>query len=117
MVNPGPAETTIAPTAERPLRAPWETLSHLPCSRANRWRWNKDLCKDLDRVTVDPEVMGGVPCIGGLRIPVSTVVEMTVDGMSYQEIIDEVPLLEAEDIEQGLEYAARAIHRSLARPL
>lgn len=60
--------------------------------------------------------MGGVPCIGGFPVPVSTVVEMTVEGMSYHEILEKIPLLEAADIDQGLEYAARAIRRFLALP-
>lgn len=60
--------------------------------------------------------MGGIPCIGSLPMRISTLVEMTVDGMSYQEILDQFLFLEAEDIEQGLEYAARAILRFLTLP-
>lgn len=65
---------------------------------------------------MNPEVMGGAPCIGGLPITVSTLVMMITEGMSYKQILDEVPLLEAEDIDQGLQYAARAIHRFLDLP-
>ena len=41
-----------------------------------------------ERITVDPEVMGGLPCIRGLRIPVASVVAMVADGMSAGEIVD-----------------------------
>jgi hypothetical protein len=40
-----------------------------------------------DRITTDPEVMGGTPCIRGLRVPVATVVHMVADGMSTREIL------------------------------
>jgi uncharacterized protein (DUF433 family) len=60
----------------------------------------------LDRITADPRQMGGVPCIRGLRIPVSTIVGMIADGMSSSEILDAYPDLESEDIAQALRYAA-----------
>jgi uncharacterized protein (DUF433 family) len=60
----------------------------------------------FDRITADPRQMGGVPCIRGLRIPVSTVVGMIADGMSASEILDAYPDLESEDIVQALRYAA-----------
>jgi len=63
----------------------------------------------LERITVDPRQMGGVPCIRGLRIPVATVVGMVADGMSDQEILDAYPDLEREDIRAALHYAARAV--------
>lgn len=52
----------------------------------------------FNRITVTPDQMGGVPCIRGLRIPVSTVVGMVADGMSEQEILAAYPDLEAEDV-------------------
>ena len=60
----------------------------------------------LDRITADPHQMGGVPCIRGLRIPVSTIVGMIADGMSSSEILDAYPDLESDDIVQALRYAA-----------
>ena len=60
----------------------------------------------FDRITADPRQMGGVPCIRGLRIPVSTIVGMIADGMSASEILDAYPDLESEDIVQALRYAA-----------
>jgi uncharacterized protein (DUF433 family) len=53
--------------------------------------------------------MGGVPCIRGLRIPVSTVVEMIADSMTPEEILDAFPDLEAGDIDEALRFAADAV--------
>lgn len=61
------------------------------------------------RITVDPAQMGGVPCIRGLRIPVSTVVGMVADRMSDPDILDAFPDLEREDIQEALRYAADAL--------
>ena len=61
------------------------------------------------RITVDSEQMGGVPCIRALRIPVATLVGMTADGMSDQEILEAYPDLEADDIREALQYAAEAV--------
>jgi uncharacterized protein (DUF433 family) len=61
------------------------------------------------RITVEPDKMGGVPCIRGLRIPVATVVGMIADGMTEAEILKAYPDLEPEDIHQALYYAAEAV--------
>ncbi|MCX7723052.1 MAG: DUF433 domain-containing protein [Verrucomicrobiae bacterium] len=61
------------------------------------------------RITVNPDQMGGVPCIRGLRIPVATVVGMVADGMTEQEILNAYPDLEREDIREALLYAAEAV--------
>jgi len=61
------------------------------------------------RITVDPAKMGGVACVRGLRIPVATVVGMTADGLSLDEILTELPDLEPEDIRECLRYAAAAV--------
>lgn len=54
------------------------------------------------RITVDPEKMGGVPCIRGLRIPFATVVQMVAEGMDDGEILRAYPDLELEDIREAL---------------
>lgn len=61
------------------------------------------------RITVDPDVMGGLPCIRGFRIPVATVVAMVADGMTVAEILADLPDLEAEDVAEALRYAAEAV--------
>jgi uncharacterized protein (DUF433 family) len=62
----------------------------------------------FERITTDPERMGGLPCIRDLRFPVTTVVSMVADGMTFQQILAEHPDLENEDIRQALRYAAEA---------
>jgi len=61
------------------------------------------------RITVNPNQMGGVPCIRGLRIPVATVVGMVAEGMTEEEILEAYPDLEPEDIREALRYAAEAV--------
>jgi uncharacterized protein (DUF433 family) len=63
----------------------------------------------FERITTDPQVMGGLPCIRGLRIPVATVVAMVADGMTTGEILAEYPDLTREDIHEALLYAAEAV--------
>ena len=63
----------------------------------------------FDRITASPDQMGGVPCIRGLRIPVATVVGLVAQGMSNEEILDEYPDLQSEDIRQALRFAAAAV--------
>jgi len=61
------------------------------------------------RITVNPEQMGGVPVIRGLRIPVATVVGMVADGMTTAEILKAFPDLVEEDVREALRYAAEAV--------
>ncbi len=61
------------------------------------------------RITINPDQMGGVPCIRGLRIPVATVVGMVADGLSRDEILAAYPDLQSEDIREALLYAAEAV--------
>jgi len=62
-----------------------------------------------DRITVEADKMGGIPCIRGLRIPVATVVGMVADGMTAAEIVAELPSLQVEDVEAALRFAADAV--------
>jgi uncharacterized protein (DUF433 family) len=61
------------------------------------------------RITIEPDKMGGVPCIRGLRIPVATIVGMVADGMTEKEILETYPDIEPEDIKEALLYAAEAV--------
>jgi uncharacterized protein (DUF433 family) len=61
------------------------------------------------RITVDADQMGGVPCIRGMRIPVATVVGMVADAMTTAEILAAFPDLEAGDVTEALRYAAEAV--------
>lgn len=60
----------------------------------------------LTRITRNPAVMGGKPCIRGMRVTVGTVVGLVAAGRTRDEILAEYPYLEAEDIAQALSYAA-----------
>jgi uncharacterized protein (DUF433 family) len=57
------------------------------------------------RITVNPQQMGGVPCIRSLRIPVATVVGMLAEGMTAEEILQAFPDLEQADIREVLQYS------------
>lgn len=63
-----------------------------------------------ERITVDPMVCHGKPCIRGLRYPVETVLEWLASGMSTEEVLADYPDLEREDILAALAYAARLTH-------
>ena len=61
---------------------------------------------NLTRITRDPAVMGGKPCIRGIRVTVGTVVGLVAAGRTRDEILREYPYLKAEDIAEALSYAA-----------
>ena len=60
----------------------------------------------LDRITRSPEVMGGKPCLRGMRVTVGTVVGLLASCHTSEEILAAYPYIEAEDIRQALAYAA-----------
>ena len=62
--------------------------------------------KILSRITTNPQVMGGKPCIRGLRVTVGTIVGLVASGYSHQQILELYPYLEHEDIQAALSYAA-----------
>jgi uncharacterized protein (DUF433 family) len=66
------------------------------------------MSEPLDRITVNPEVCGGRPCIRGLRVRVKDILDMLAGGATRAEILHDYPYLEDEDITAALEFAARA---------
>lgn len=60
----------------------------------------------FDRITFDPQIMGGRACIRGMRITVSVIVSQIAHGATTEEILAGYPDLEAADVEQAIEYAA-----------
>jgi uncharacterized protein (DUF433 family) len=68
------------------------------------------------RITVNPDQMGGVPCLRGLRIPVATIVALVADGQPVTAILGDYPDLDAADIREALLFAAEAV-RERALPL
>jgi uncharacterized protein (DUF433 family) len=63
---------------------------------------------NLDRITIDPEVMSGQPCIRGLRIPVPIILRLLAKGRTISNILEDYPELEEEDIKQALSFASWA---------
>ena len=61
---------------------------------------------DANRITFDAGVMGGRPCIRGMRVTVSMIVGLVASGKTAKEIVESFPYLEEEDIRQALKYAA-----------
>ena len=61
---------------------------------------------NLTRITFNPEVMGGKPCIRGMRVTVGTIVGLVATGKTVDEVLADYPYLEQEDILEALSYAA-----------
>ena len=62
----------------------------------------------LNRITIDPEVMSGQPCIRGLRIPVPFILRLLASGKTNSQILKDYPELEEDDIRQALSFASWA---------
>lgn len=60
-----------------------------------------------ERITVDPEQCGGRPCIRGMRIRVTDVLDLLANGLTFEEVLAEFPYLETEDIQACLRFASR----------
>ncbi len=60
----------------------------------------------LNRITCDPKIMGGKPCIRGMRVTAGTLIGLVASGVSFDEILELYPYLEEEDIKAALAYAA-----------
>ena len=60
----------------------------------------------LTRITFDPDIMGGKPCIRGMRVTAGMIVGLVASGQTRKEILKLYPYLEAEDIDEALTYAA-----------
>lgn len=65
--------------------------------------------KTLTRITFDPGVMGGKPCIRGMRVTVGNLINLLASGRSTEEILNAFPYLEEEDIKEALTFAANRV--------
>ena len=63
----------------------------------------------FERITINPRQMGGLPCIRGLRIPVTTVLGQLAAGRTHEQILEDFSDLEEADIYAALEFAAEAV--------
>src|SRR5215204_1229066 len=73
-----------------------------------RSRMEKAMANLLDRITINHEQCGGRPCIRGMRIRVIDVLDLFAAGLSPEQILEEMPDLQAEDLQATLQYAARS---------
>ena len=62
--------------------------------------------ESLKRITFDPEIMGGKPCLRGMRVTVGMIVGLIASGHNKREILELYPYLESEDVDEALQYAA-----------
>ncbi|MBA4120959.1 MAG: DUF433 domain-containing protein [Acidobacteria bacterium] len=62
--------------------------------------------RDLTRITFDSKIMGGKPCIRGMRVTVGMIVGLIASGHSFEDILRAYPYLEEEDLRESLRYAA-----------
>jgi len=74
------------------------------------------MASHLDRITTDPEIFGGRPCIRGMRVRVKDILDMLAGGASPAEVLDDFPYLEKGDIAAALEYAAQHVDHPVIRP-
>ena len=66
--------------------------------------------KYFDRITINPEQCGGKPCIRGMRIRVTDILDLLANGLTPENILDEMPDLEADDIKACLEFASMKLN-------
>jgi uncharacterized protein (DUF433 family) len=71
--------------------------------------------ESLSRITFDPRQCGGRPCIRGMRIRVSDVLDLLAAGLTPSEVLGELPDLEAEDITAVLQYASQKLNHPILR--
>jgi uncharacterized protein (DUF433 family) len=71
------------------------------------------MTETLKRITINPEQCGGRPCIRGMRIRVIDVLDLFAAGLSAEQILEEMPDLEAEDLQAALQYAERRLDHPL----
>jgi uncharacterized protein (DUF433 family) len=70
----------------------------------------------VNRITIDSELCGGRPCIRGMRIRVVDVLDLLANGLTAQQVLEELPDLEPEDIQACLKYASRKLNHPVLNP-
>ncbi len=69
--------------------------------------------KEFNRITIDPKVFAGKPCIRNMRFPVSKILDLLAAGMSVKQILEDYTYLEEDDITQAIKYAAWVLQDEL----
>lgn len=72
-------------------------------------RKESEMSETEKRITINSEICGGRPCIRGMRIRVTDILDLFANGLSAQEILDEMPDLEMEDLKAALKYASKKL--------
>ncbi len=72
-------------------------------------RKEREMSETEKRITINSEVCGGRPCIRGMRIRVTDILDLFANGLSAQDILDEMPDLEMEDLKAALKYASQKL--------
>lgn len=72
--------------------------------------------KGLERITLDPEIMGGKPTIRDTRVTIGTILGLLASGCSEMKVLEEYPYLESQDIKQALKYAALRMSEEIEVP-
>ncbi len=72
---------------------------------------------DESRISIDPEICHGKPCIKGTRIPVSLILEMIEYGLSFKEILEEYPHISIEDIKACIRFAKDLVNNEEIKPI
>jgi uncharacterized protein (DUF433 family) len=83
-----------------------------PCPEQQSWQPYR-MATLLDRITFNPKQCGGRPCVRGMRIRVSDVLDLFANGLDAAQILDEMPDLEADDLKACLAFASRRIDHPL----
>jgi uncharacterized protein (DUF433 family) len=68
---------------------------------------------ELNRITIDPALCGGRPCIRGMRIRVKDILDLMASGANREEILADYPYLEGDDIDAALAYAAKQLDHAI----
>jgi uncharacterized protein (DUF433 family) len=66
-----------------------------------------------NRITVNPKQCGGHPCIRGMRIRVSDVIDLFANGLTPEQILDEMPDLDSEDLQAALQFASNRVNHAI----
>ncbi|MEJ2379472.1 MAG: DUF433 domain-containing protein [Pseudolabrys sp.] len=74
------------------------------------------MASHIERITSDPAVLGGRPCIRGMRVRVKDILDLLASGATRDEILADYPYLESDDIAAALEYAAQHVDHPVIRP-
>ncbi len=102
-MRPGQSRLSSTPISASHLKRP---LRAVRC-RARRWAYSGAVA--FERITVDPNKMGGLPCIRDLRVTVSAVLGQLAAGRTVDQVLEDYPYLERDDIFAALEYGAAAV--------